>query len=125
MGYVYRCLCRQPLHMRELFIVARDEALRRALRMYIELAGIETVLTDGEDLFVVKPTRGSAVIAPAPELPASTAAYLGRGLGVHPIVLAPVPTPRERQAYDEAGAVYVPMEIDRDLLVQGIGAALG
>jgi hypothetical protein len=90
--------------MRRLFIIARDKALRHALRDYISLTGIGAAIDDGPDLFSFHPSSGGAVLTPAPEMSPGTAAYLKSGQDMRVLVLAPIPTDLAKNEYERHGA---------------------
>lgn len=111
--------------MRRLFIIARDKALRRALRDYISVAGVAAWIDDGPDLFVLHPPAGAAVVTSEVDMSPGTVAYLSTGHDAHVLVLAPIPTDHAKKQYEQQGALYVPMTIRRDVLMPPLLRVLG
>ncbi|MGE3423252.1 MAG: hypothetical protein AB7N24_14540 [Dehalococcoidia bacterium] len=111
--------------MRRLFIIARDKALRRALRDYIALTGIAPLIDNGPDLFDLHPPQGAAVVTSAVDMAPGAVAYLSSGHGAHLLVLAPIPNDFDRNQYEQQGALYVPMTVDRDVLMPPLLQVLG
>lgn len=110
--------------MRSIFIIFRDEAMRRALKSFVSTAELDADVTDGPDLFSVYAPRGSVIVSSVADMSSHTVGYLAKGHDLQFLVLAPMPTKAAREEYEGHGASYVPMTVDRESLMGPLRAML-